>query len=64
MLCPCVLFAGMFSLKSRSIVLLGVVDAVVVQINNVMELVGCAMTFSFCFFLSIKLGRKKKPSSF
>ena len=45
--CPGVLYVGIMSLKARSIVLFGVVDAVVELLNVFVVLIGSDVTCSF-----------------
>ena len=56
--CPGILFVGILSLNASSIVLIGVVDAVVVAV-----LIGSAVPM-ICFYLNLKLRREEKPSKF
>ena len=58
-----VLFVGILSLKARSIVLFGVVDAVAELLNVVVVLIGSDVTM-FCLFLNLKLGREEKLCNF
>ena len=60
--CPGVLFVGILSLKSRSIVLFGVVEAVVELLNVVVGLIGSDLTM-FCLYPNLTLGREEKPSN-